>query len=338
MKVGRVLKTAVLVVMLAGCSRVQLLYSQLDWLIPYYLGTYIELSEEQRAAFDGRVARFLEWHCRTQLADYADMLRSADADFQAGTMTRERLEAYGARLEAFWLAMMREASPEMARLLTSASDAQIDKLFAVFEERNAEWLAAFEDETDAERREVYRQRVTEELERWFGPLGPAQQRAVVAWSEHFQPLGFEGLRTRQRWQGRLRELVEHRGDQAAFRAGIDELLTNPGALRSQAVNDLYARNKRAIVELLFEISTHLSEDQRRHLAKETTSIARDLDELACAADASRRQTDGFEERVGEHRPRRRIEELLAGLDPPIDRVAVHGSHPGGVEVVELAPV
>ena len=202
--VNRFLRVTILVALLAGCNRVQLVYSQLDWLIPYYLGTFIELSEQQRPLFDRRVAAFLKWHCGTQLTEYADLLRAADTDFHAGTMTRARLEAYGNRLESFWLEIMREASPAMAETLLSASDAQIDDLFAVFEERNETWLAEFEAETDAERRKVYRERVTEELERWFGPLEKAQQQAVLLWSESFQPLGVEGLRLRQRWQGRLR--------------------------------------------------------------------------------------------------------------------------------------
>jgi hypothetical protein len=284
--VKRSLHVTVLVALLAGCSRVQLVYSQLDWLIPHYLGTYVELSEEQRPLFDKRVDAFLKWHCATQLTEYADLLRAANADFQAENMTRARLEVYGDRLVTFWFEIMRAASPAMAEALLSASDAQIDDLFAVFREKNEAWLAAFEEETDAERRKVYRERVTEELERWFGPLGKAQQQAVVDWSESFQPLGLEGLRSRQRWQERLRELVDRRDDPAAFYAGIDELLTNPGALRSRAVKDLFAHNRQAIIELLYEIGKHLSEDQRRHLANETSSMAGDLEELACEAEKS----------------------------------------------------
>jgi hypothetical protein len=276
------LRVTVVVALLAGCSRVQIVYSQLDWLIPYYLETYMELSEEQRPLFDKRVAAFLKWHCGTQLAGYADLLRGANADFQAGTMTPARLEGYGARLELFWREIMREAAPAMAEALSSANDARIDDLFAVFRERNEAWLAAFEEETDEERREVYRERVTEELERWFGPLGKAQRQAVIEWSESFQALGLEGLRVRQRWQGRLRELVDRRDDQAAFHQGIDELLTNPAALRSPAVNDRYADNKRAIIELLHRIAEHLSDDQRRRLAGEISSVADDLDGLVCA--------------------------------------------------------
>ena len=282
MNVIRLVQAAVVVALLAGCSRVQFVYYQLDWLIPYYLETYMELSERQRPPFDKRVGAFLKWHCGSQLTEYADLLRTADADFQAGTMTRARVEGYATRLELLWREIMREAGPAMAETLLSASDARIDDLFAVFEDRNEAWLAAFAEETDEERREVYRERVTEALEYWFGPLGEAQRRAVVQWSGSFHALGLEGLRVRRRWQGRLRELVDRRDDPAAFRAGIDELLTNPAALRSQAVNDLYAHNKAVTIELLYEIGKHLSEDQRRHSADEFSSVADDLDELVCA--------------------------------------------------------
>ncbi len=281
MNVARFLKVAVLLVVLTGCSRVQLLYGQLDWLIPYYLQTYMEFSDEQRGVLDRRVDALLTWHCRTQLGPYASLLRSANTDFQAGTMTKERIREYTTQLEGFWRALMVQASPAVADLLLTASDEQIERLFAVFKEKNETWLAEFKDQSDEERREQYRERMAEELERWFGPLNPKQQQAVQEWSRGLAPPGLEGLRSRQGWQASLRDAIGDRADETAFRAGIDELFVNPSMLRSPALQKRFDDNRDLALDLVYRIGAHMDGEQRTHLANQTALVAGDLEDLVC---------------------------------------------------------
>ena len=281
MNVARFLTVTVLLVLLTGCSRVQLLYGQLDWLIPYYLETYMKFSDEQRAVLDRRVDALLTWHCSTQLGLYADLLSSANTDFQAGTMTKERIQEYTTQLEGFWHALMVQASPTVAELLLTASDEQIEGLFTVFKEKNEAWLAEFNDQTDDERREHYRERMTEELERWFGPLNAKQQQAVREWSRRLTPLGLEGLRSRQQWQAHLRDVIGGRADETAFREGIDELFVKPRALRSPAIQKRFDDNRGLALDLVHQIGAHMDGEQRTHLANQAASVAGDLEELVC---------------------------------------------------------
>ena len=102
MRTKRFLLVAFVVGLLAACSRVQLVYNQLDWLLPYYVETYIDLSDEQGAYLERQVETLLTWHCSTQVSAYADLLREANTDFQQGRMSPERLESYSARLESYW--------------------------------------------------------------------------------------------------------------------------------------------------------------------------------------------------------------------------------------------
>ncbi len=287
MTVARFLKVTFLLFLVTGCSRVQLAYSQLDWLIPYYLGTYVTLTDAQKPVLDEKVDALLTWHCGTQLATYAAMMRSANADFQSGAMTRERLRDYTAQLEGHWRAIMKQASPAVADLLLTASDEQIEGLFEVFKEKNETWLADYRDQTAEERREEYEDRMTEELERWFGPLGPEQQAAVSAWSRSLTPLGLEGLESRQRWQATLRAAIAKRADEPAFRAAIEEVFVNPRAFRLPAIQKRFDENRALALDLVFEVGRHLDAAQRKHLDGEAESFARDLDDLVCVPGAPR---------------------------------------------------
>lgn len=281
MNIARFLAVTVLLVFLTGCSRVQLLYGQLDWLIPYYLETYMKFSDKQRAVLDRRVDALLTWHCRTQLGLYADLLRYANTDFQAGTMTSERIGEYSTQLEGFWRALMVQASPAVADLLLTASDEQIEGLFTAFKEKNETWLAEFNDQSDGERREQYRERMTEELERWFGPLNPKQQQAVREWSRRLTPLGLEGLRSRQRWQANLRDVIGDRANETAFREGIDELFVKPRVLRSPDIQKRFDANRVLALDLVYQIGAHMDGEQRKQLANQTASFAGDLEDLVC---------------------------------------------------------
>jgi len=290
---ARVLQVVVLLVVLAGCSRVQFAYNQLDWVIPDYLETYVDFSEEQRVMLDDRVDALLNWNCSTQVATYAAMLRSANNDLQSGTMSKERLEEYRVQLEGHWQAIMSQASPGIADVLVTLSDEQVDGVFAVFKDKNEEWLEDFEDETDEERRDRYRERMTDELERWLGPLGWTQQRAVLDWSNRLMPLGLLGLQARQQWQANLREVMGNRDDEAAFRAGIEELFVNARALRAPAIQERFEENRVLGLGLIQTVGAHLDDEQRTHLASEVASVAGDLDELVCDPEppTARKQED-----------------------------------------------
>lgn len=277
----RILVLTSLVLAISGCSRVQLAYYQLDWVIPYYLQSYVELSDEQNTYLEQQVEDLLAWHCSTQLTAYADLLRSANTSFQEGRMSRAQLHDYSTQIKMRWEAIMQQASPAIANLLMTASDRQVEELFAGFTKRNQDWLDEYNEQTVESRQDDYRQRMSDELERWFGPLQSKQQQALAVWSEQFEPLGIEGLQNRERWQARLRLLLAQRDNKPAFYAGIEELFLQPEALRSNAYQKRLEYNKNVTIELLYIIGKQLNDEQRSHIAQQALSYAEDFDQLAC---------------------------------------------------------
>ncbi|MGB8971115.1 MAG: DUF6279 family lipoprotein, partial [Pseudomonas capeferrum] len=59
---------------LAACSRIDLAYRNLDRLVPWSLGDYLDMNREQKVLLDERLKQHLAWHCKTQLPSYLDWL------------------------------------------------------------------------------------------------------------------------------------------------------------------------------------------------------------------------------------------------------------------------
>ncbi|HEY6611743.1 MAG TPA: DUF6279 family lipoprotein, partial [Pseudomonas sp.] len=57
---------------LAACSRMELVYRNLDWLIPWKLDDYLSLDAGQSVWLDARLDDHLRWHCRSELPRYLD--------------------------------------------------------------------------------------------------------------------------------------------------------------------------------------------------------------------------------------------------------------------------
>jgi hypothetical protein len=283
-KLLRLCQIAMLALLLAACSRIQLAYNNLDWLLPHYLASYMPLSDDQDNLLEVRVSHFLHWHCSTQVAGYAQLLREADGRFRSGDLTRAELETFNHRVEQAWAGILHQGSPAIADILLTADEAQVRELFEGLEKRNSEWLEEFEDTSDEELRDDYRDRMGKELRRWFGRLDEPQEQVLVAWSRQFEPLGLQGLEVRQRWQSRLREIMNAREDSEVFKREFAELLNNPGTLRTPRYQQRIDHNRAATIDMLYSIIRQLSDAQKHHLQQQVKSVAGDFDDLACGGE------------------------------------------------------
>lgn len=119
---------------LAACSRIDLAYRNLDRLVPWSLGDYLDMNSEQKALLDDRLREHLAWHCKTQLPGYIDWLdrvRGMVADGQVTDQalqqrTREAREAIGRVAE--------EITPSATELLRGMSDSQVAEMREAFRE------------------------------------------------------------------------------------------------------------------------------------------------------------------------------------------------------------
>jgi hypothetical protein len=133
MKKALILLTAA--VTLAACGP-RWYYPNLDWLIPWYVDDYISLDSRQSTELGRRLVSLLDWHCRTQLPDYAGFLREMRRDAAEGRIDIQRFSDYNERIRGYWDILIARIGPEVVTLMASASDEQIRELFDNLEREN----------------------------------------------------------------------------------------------------------------------------------------------------------------------------------------------------------
>jgi hypothetical protein len=279
----RIFLTLLLVLLLSACSRIQLAYNNLDWLLPHYLGSYMPLSDNQDSLLEAGVDNFLQWHCSTQVSSYAQLLREVDRRFRSDDLNRAELATFNDRVQQAWATILQQGSPALGVILLTADETQTRELFEGFEERNSEWLEEFEAMSSEELRDDYRERMSKELQRWFGELDEQQEQTLIVWSRQFQPLGLQGLEVRRRWQLHLQAIMENaRNDPEAFQRELAALLTNPGTLRPPLYQQRLDHNRDVTIDMVYRIVQQLSDTQKHHLKRQVKTVAGDFDDLACS--------------------------------------------------------
>lgn len=171
---------------LGGCS-VRMAYSQLDWLVPWYLRDYVMLDAGQRNLLDRQLSARLDWHCRTHLAEYAATLREAQTTLAADRIGSSDLLPYLARGEGWWREILAALEDDARVLLPALSDEQVDELQQAFERRQREARKEFLGGDDAAQREARIARMEKRLQRWFGRLTTEQRVLIGVWSDALEP-------------------------------------------------------------------------------------------------------------------------------------------------------
>ncbi len=270
--------------LLVGCGP-RFAYSQLDWLLPWYLRDYVTLDAGQRGEFDRRLAGLLDWHCRSHLPEYVALLRAANATLAAERVEPAQLERFLERGEALWREIVGELEPELRRLAAGLGDEQVEELAAAFvrrgEEARAEFLSGDESAQHAARVE----RMEERLRRWFGRMTPAQRERIAAWSRALQPTTEAWLEDRARWQAELLYALRVRADAAAFAPRLAQALAPREARWSAQHRAAVAHNRARTLELLAELHALSSAAQRRHLRDEIDVLATQFAGISCAEPA-----------------------------------------------------
>jgi hypothetical protein len=274
--------TICLLLVAAGCGP-RWIYPQLGWLIPFYVDDYISLSREQSSSLEKRLLRVLDWHCRTQLPVYAQSLRDLAKDLEdpRHPIRYERLQYYANQFIAHWRELSKQIGPEMADILTTASDEQLAELFQNIDKRNKKFKSTYVDiplESLAEKR---KERLTKDIKQGISRLTAEQKQAVSDWSDQITPLAADGLRYRERVLTEFQNLLTKRRQAPDFKKTFVALLVNFDQMRTREYQQKIDFNTDLTLQLFIKIDRSLNTTQRTYLLKRIGSMAADFDKLSC---------------------------------------------------------
>jgi len=274
--------TICLLLVAAGCGP-RWIYPQLGWLIPFYVDDYISLSREQSSSLEKRLLRVLDWHCRTQLPVYAQSLRDLAKDLEdpRHPIRYERLQYYSNRFIAHWRELSKQIGPEMADILTTASDEQLAELFQNIEKRNKKFKSTYVDIPLEHLEEKRKERLTKDIKKGISRLTAEQEQAVSDWSDQIVPLAADGLMYREKVLTEFQNLLTKRRQATDFKQTFVALLVNFDQLRTRDYQQKIDFNTDLTLKLFIKIDRSLTATQRTYLLKRIRSMAADFDKLSC---------------------------------------------------------
>jgi hypothetical protein len=266
--------------LLSACT-VQFLYNRLDWLIPWYIADYVDLTAEQDDLLERRVADQLHWHRTTQLPSYSSSIYRIVEQIQDGVSRPELDEAYDAA-QAYWRRLAEQLTPDVASLLAMISDRQSQELIDNLEEKNREYQRKYVDLLEQQQRRKRRERAEKHAERWLGSVNEAQREAIAAWSRSYRLTSATTLSYRRAWHNELRALLAQRRDDARFLEQLRQLVLHPQRSWSEDYRRDLEFNRELSKDLILALDRYASRAQREHLTSKLNVMAYDFAQLASA--------------------------------------------------------
>jgi len=267
--------------LLSACSRVGLAYRNLDWLIPWKLGDYVALTNEQSAWLKPQLQEHLAWHCSVELPRYLDWLQRSQQ-----ALSNRDSELMASQLADFEQAMQRiavEITPSSIELLRGLSPRQVDQLLAAMDQQNTKLREEFLEPPVQEQVNRRAERMEERLQPWFGTLNAEQRERVQSWAQGLGEQNQVWLENRMAWQQALREALEvRRGDDFADR--MTALLQQRERFFTSAYQASFDKNRQAMAEMIVDLVAQADSKQMERADKRLQSLHADLAAQQCTAD------------------------------------------------------
>ncbi|MBI6954945.1 DUF6279 family lipoprotein [Pseudomonas sp. CCOS 191] len=265
---------------LTACSRIDLAYRNLDRLVPWSLGDYLDMNREQKQLLDERLKTHLAWHCKTQLPGYLDWLdrvqlmvaNDAVTDENLRQRTVEARQAIGRVTEAI--------TPSAAELLKGMNDSQVAEMREAFRKDIDKRQKEYVDTPLAKQVENRAARMRKRLEPWLGELDAEQRLRVMSWSQALGDQNRQWIANRAHWQQQLLLAMDQRAS-PSFEPRLAQLLQRKESLWTPEYRQAFQNTERQARSLLVDLLKQSSPAQRQFLQQRLSKVRADFSELKC---------------------------------------------------------
>jgi hypothetical protein len=280
---GKRLRTALLItglLLLTSCSRLELAYRNLDWLIPWSMDNYVTLSNEQKAWLKPRLITHIGWHCKTQLPAYADWLKRGATLVTEPQPDAAEFDAQFTQFRHAVDAVVVQVTPDLTDLLRGLSPAQVKELEENLAKQNKEQRQDYLEMSLAEQIDERAERMEERLQPWFGRLHPQQKTRVQAWSQQLGEYNQGWLDNNLRWQQAFLAAVHDR-DSAQFPEQMKRLLQERMSFWTPAYQQEFLAAQQALSELFKDLVGSADQQQRERLVSRLQGSRKQLSAMTC---------------------------------------------------------
>jgi hypothetical protein len=251
--------------LIAGCTAT-FTYNHLDWLIPWFVDGYVDLTREQRKGLEGRLEPLLRWHRDEELVRYIDILDRIERQL-AAPVTAADVQGW---IDDILSAAERTERSMLSLALdfgTTISDEQMAEFVANLWERQRDYEVEFlerSDEHDAEQK--------------------SRLRAAAVGLRRFDSVWLD---ERTLWLKKLEPLLQR---EPGWAEAVQAAYSARKITRTPQYNATLAHNLGVINRAVADVLNGLSPGQRKHMAKEFDDLRGRLKKLMAKPHLARAAT------------------------------------------------
>ena len=264
-----------LCLLLGACSSTRFFYNRLDFLLPWYVDGYVDLTGEQRALLREQLTPGLKWHRSEELARYIEILDRIEADLappvDPNTVRAwaDDMLAAAERVEKTMLGVALEFGAEV-------SDEQVDEFIANLWKRQHELEEEFLERSDAEYAEDDFDNLYDFLKRFLGRLNAEQQAFLREAANGLVRFDKAWLEDRRNWLRTLEDLLQREpGWQEAVMQAYEARI----ALRSPEYREAFEHNMGLITRAYAKVLSSMTERQEEKARDEIEDLRRMIRKL-----------------------------------------------------------
>jgi hypothetical protein len=262
------------VCLLAACTA-SFTYNHLDWLIPWMVDDYVDLSRDQRKALQARLTPALQWHREEELARYVAILDQMERDM-AGPLVAEQVRN--------WFGQIIEAAErtEKSMLLVfldfghDLSDDQLNEFFGNVWQRQREYEEEFLERSDEEYVEDNSKYLVELMEDFLGRLQPAQKQRLQEAAASLQRFDSAWLEERELWLTGIEPLLQR---EAGWQKAVQNRYSTRIIDRTPRYHDILDKNLGVISKAAADVLNQRSSKQSEHADREIDKLRGKLQKL-----------------------------------------------------------
>lgn len=269
---NRRLATVLLVLLLSACSSTTFFYNRLDFLIPWYMGRYVDLDREQTVFLDGQLAPFLSWHRNEELPRYLELLDQAEQMLD-GPVTADDVARLSLAAEEAWLRVEQRGLEWMIELGAQLSEEQMAEFIDELRERQLKYEKKYLTRSDQEYREDALDNLRDSLQDYLGRLEPSQRDAAELNVARLIRSDSVWLEERARWIERLDTILQR---EPGWQQRLREAIRTRDESVSEAYTQTYNHNLAVINEAVADTLNTRTDKQDRRLRREIDNLRDDL--------------------------------------------------------------
>lgn len=272
------LAVLVISVSTSGCTT-KLAYDFLDWGLYWELKDYVKFTRDQRLLVKDEISQLIDWHRSEELPQYADQLEKLSKELKSG-ITVEQLEESYNNLRDSWQRIVIKTLPATVDIISNLNDEQVNDFFEMLIEKEGDDAKKIEKGTNArtlKKREAY---VSKKIVDVIGKLNEDQKSLIAQWTLSMKPTKELSLAQAIQWRTRMQTVLAERHNKQQLENNLMVLFANPDQLRSTSYRRVIEKNKRLIMQLLFDLNQTLTNQQRSKLVKKLKSYINDFRDLS----------------------------------------------------------